>query len=179
MPHRVGERRFLAEEDIAGEIVPLLKGVAQKILALAVDVHLPGGIDRHDVSDKVEIAERDARLHRIDGDAAVGAQHVVHVQLPDALFRLLLELLGRGREVGILIAEQLVGDLPRQQHAHVGGEVDLTADEVHAHARADGRNVVCAERFDDEFQRLQHVLARHIDLGMLAADIVGDFPCVL
>ena len=127
MPHRVGERRFLAEENIAGEIVPLLKGVTQEILALAVDVHLHGRVDRHDVSDKAEIAERNARLHRIDGDAAVGAQHVVHVQLPDALFRLLLKLHGRGREVGIFIAEQLVGDLSRQQNAHIGGEMDLTA----------------------------------------------------
>ena len=72
-------------------------------------------------------------------------QHVVHIQLVHALFGLLLEGLGRGRKVRVFIAEQLVGNFARHEHAHVGLLVDGLAAQVHAHARADGGDVIGAE----------------------------------
>ena len=50
-------------------------------------------------------------LDAVGGDAAVGAEDIVHVQLPDALLALLLEGIGGGGVVGVLLAEQLIGDL--------------------------------------------------------------------
>lgn len=66
----------------------------------------------HDVLHEIEVAEGHARLHAVDGDAAVRAQNVVHMQLAHALARLFPERLGGGREVGVFVPEQLVGDLP-------------------------------------------------------------------
>ena len=52
--------------------------------------------------------------------------------------------------------------------------VDLFADEVHAHGRADGRDVEGAEGGDDRLQRGEDLLARDVDLGVFAAYVVGD-----
>lgn len=135
MTHRIRKRRLLAHENVLRQPVPLCEGTAQKVLALAVAVELHFGVDAHDVPDEIEIAEGHARLHRMDADTAVRAQNVVHMQLAHALLRLLLKRCGRGCEVGIFVAEQLVGDLPRQQHADVRGAVDGAADNTRLNVR--------------------------------------------
>ena len=94
------------------------------------------------------------------------------MKLADALFGLLLELLRRGRKVGVLIAKQLVGNFARQNHAQIGVFVDPLAKKIHAHARADGRNIIRAQHPDDLFEAVQHLLLCHIDLGVLASDVV-------
>ena len=171
MADRIGERSLFAVENVVRQIVAL-KRVAEQILALAVFVELPLGVDGHDVFDKVEVAERDSGLERVDTDAAVGAEHVVHVKLADAFFGLLLEFFGRGRKVGVFITEQLVGNFARQNHAQIGVFVDPLAKKIHAHARADGRNIIRAQHPDDLFEAVQHLLLCHIDLGVLASDVV-------
>ena len=171
MADRIGERRLFAVENVVRQIVAL-KRVAEQILALAVFVEFQLRVDGHDVFDKVEVSERDSGLERVDADAAVGAEDIVHVKLADALFGLLLELLRRGREVGVLIAKQLVGNFARQNHAQVGVFVDPLAKKIHAHARADGRNIIRAQHPNDLFEAVQHLLLRHIDLGVLASDVV-------
>ena len=139
---------------------------------VAVDLEL--GINAHDVLDEIEVAERHARLDGVGADAAVGAEHIVHIQLIHALFCLLLEGLGRRGEVRVLIAEELVRNLARQEHAHVRLLMDSLAAQVHAHARADGRDIIRPEQGDDLLQRVEHLPARHGDLRVLGADIVGD-----
>ena len=57
--------------------------------------------------------------------------------------------------------------------------MDGLAAQVHTHARADGGDVVGAEHGNDLFERGEHLLARHDDLGVLGADEVGDFTGVL
>ena len=66
---------------------------------------------------------------------------------------LLLEGVGGGGEVGVLVAEQLVGNFAGQQHADVGLLVDGLAQQVHAHAGTDGGDVPGAQQPDDLFQR--------------------------
>ena len=175
----VGEGGLLPPEDILGQDAVGGERLAQQVLAHVVAVDLELGINAHDVLDEIEVAERHACLDGVDRDAAVGAEHVVHIQLVHALFRLLLEGLGRGREVRVLVAEELVGDLACHKHAHVGLLVDGLAAQVHAHARADGGDVVSAEHGNDLFERGEHLLARHDDLGVLGADEVGDLAGVL
>ena len=94
------------------------------------------------------------------------------MKLADALFGLLLEFFGRGRKVSVFITEQLVGNFTRQDYAQVGVFVDPLAKKVHAHARADGRNIIRAQHPDDLFQTIEHLLLRHIDLGVVASDVV-------
>ena len=94
------------------------------------------------------------------------------MKLADALFGLLLEFFGRGRKVGVFITEQLVGNFTRQDYAQVGVFVDPLAKKIHAHARADGRNIIRAEHPDDLFEAVQHLLLCHIDLGVVASDVV-------
>ena len=94
------------------------------------------------------------------------------MKLADALFGLLLEFFGGWRKIGVLVAEQLVGNFACQNHAQIGVFVNPLAKKIHAHARADGRNIIRAEHPDDLFQTIEHLLLRHIDLGVLASDVV-------
>ena len=63
--------------------------------------------------------------------------------------------------------------------------MDPLAKKVHAHARADGRNIIRAQHPDDLFQTIEHLLLRHIDLGVVASDVVRhllgifEVDCVL
>ena len=107
MADGVGKRGLLAVEDVMREIIALER-MTEQVFALAVDVHFLRRVDGEDIADEVEIPERDARLERVDGDAAVGAEHVIHVQLADTLFRFLLEFFGGRGKIGVFIAEQLI-----------------------------------------------------------------------
>ena len=100
------------------------------------------------------------------------------MQLPDALDGFLLEFLRGGGEVGVFVAEQLVADLAGQQDADVGLLVDGLADQIHAHAGADGGDVIGAQQLDHRLQRGAYLIRRHIHLGVVAADIVGHLPRV-
>ena len=101
------------------------------------------------------------------------------MQRSAALLGLLLEGLRGGREVRVLVAEELVGDLAGEDDADVGALVDGLADEVHADARADGRDVVGAEQQDHVVEGREHLLRGHRDLGVVAADVVGRLTGVL
>ena len=172
MADGIAEGGLLAPEDALGQPVAL-KRLAQQILALAVGVQLFGRVDAHDVTHKIQITERHAGLEAVHADGAVRAQHVVHIQLADALLALGLECGGGRRVVGVLVAEQLIGDLAGQQHADVGVLVDVLTDQIHAHRRADGSNIPGAEHGDDLFQRVQHDVAVDDDLGVVGVQVVG------
>ena len=90
--HGIGESRFFPIKDIVRKIIPF-KSMAQQVFSLAIDVHFLGGVNGEDIADKIQIAEGYAGLQRVNGDTAVSTQHIVHMQLPDPFFRLLLELL--------------------------------------------------------------------------------------
>ena len=172
MADGIAEGGLLAPEDALGQPVAL-KRLAQQILALAVGVQLFGRVDTHDVTHKIQITERHAGLEAVHADGAVRAQHVVHIQLADALLALGLECGGGRRVVGVLVAEQLIGDLAGQQHADVGVLVDVLTDQIDAHRRADGGNIPGAEHGDDLFQRVQHDVAVDDDLGVVGVQVVG------
>ena len=65
-----------------------LERVAQEVFAFFVLVELHLRINGHDVFDEIEVAERNAGFERVGGDAAIGAEHIVHMKLPHALLRL-------------------------------------------------------------------------------------------
>ena len=100
------------------------------------------------------------------------------MQLPQPLFCLLLERLGRGGEVGVFIAEELVGDLPREEDPDIRLFVDSFTQQVHAHAGPDGGDVVGAQHLDDPLQAGEHILPGDDDLGVVAADVVCRFSGV-
>ena len=175
MTHRVAEGRFFPIEDALRQPIPF-KGVAQEVFALAVYVHLFCGVDRHHIFHKGKVAKGDARFQRVYGNAAVGAQHIVHVDLADALFRFFLEFLRRRGKIRVLVAEQLVGNLAGQEHAHIGTLMDRLAAEVHAHAGTDGGNVIRPKVADERLKCCKHLFARHDDFRVVGVQILRDFP---
>ena len=170
--HSVGEGGLFAPQDLRRQPVALER-LAQQVFALAVAVQLLFGVDGHDVPHKVQITERHAGLDAVGGDAAVGAQDVVHIQLADALLAFLLECVCGGGVVGVLVAKQLVGDLAGQQHADVGLLVDGLAQQVHPHAGPDGGDVPGTQQTDDLFEAADDHIPVDDDLVMLAAQILG------
>lgn len=112
--HGVGEGGFLPPEDALGQEAVLLKGVAEQVFPHAVGVPLHLRVQGHDVFHEIQVAEGNPGLQGVDGDAAVRPEHVVHVKLIHPLLCLLLELLAAGGEVRVLVAEELVGNLPGQ-----------------------------------------------------------------
>ncbi len=62
---------------------------------------------------------------------------------------------------------------------HIRGFMNLLAEQVHAHAGPDRRDIPGSQNPDHFRQGIQNFLLRHRDLGMIAADVFGDFSCIL
>ena len=151
---------------------------AQQIFPFVVGVHFFRRINGHHIGGEVQVAEGHPGLHGVDADAAVRAEHIVHVQFFYPFHGFFLEFLrGRG-EIRIFITEQLIRDLSGQQDADVRRLVDRFAEQIHAHGGTDGGDVIGAERFDDFRQGFDHLLPGDEDFRVLAADIFCGFPGV-
>ena len=156
----------------------MLKGMAQQVFSHVVGVHLHGRINGHDIFYKVQVAEGHPGLQGVDGDAAVRPQDVVHINLVHPLFGLGLKAPGVGGEVGVFIAEELVADLPGEDHPDIRPLMDGLAAQVHAHAGPDGGDVPGAQQRDEPIQGIQHILPGHDDLRVVRADEGGGLPGV-
>ena len=179
MAYRIRKCRLLSPQYILREIIQPLKCVAEQVLALSISVELDFRVEAHHVFDKIQVPERDACFQRVDRDAAVSTEHVVHVNLPDPLGRFLLEGFRRGRKIRVLVAEQLVGNLPGENDPDIRGLVNSLADQIHAHACTDRRYIVGSEKLNKCFQSRYDLVRRHIDLRVVRADEIGDLPCIL
>ena len=91
---RVGKGRLLTPEDFVRQDPVLREGFPDQVLPHLMPVHLQLRINAHGIADKLQIPEGNPGLQRIDGNAPVRAKHVIYMQLPDALFRLLLKRRG-------------------------------------------------------------------------------------
>ena len=76
------------------------------------------------------------------GNAAIGTQDIVHIDLAYPLFRFLLEGQGVRGKIRIFVSEHLIRDLAGEQHAYIARLMNGPADQVHADARPDRRNIV-------------------------------------
>ena len=175
MADGVGESCLLPPEDIVGQDMIVRKCLAQQIFSHIIGVHFQFWADGHDVSDEIQIAERHSCFERVDRNAAVCAQDIVHIQFIDTLLRLLLERFGTGGKVCVLIAEQFIGNFAGHQDTHVRLLMDGLAAQVHAHTGADGRDVIRSEQSDNLFKGIQHLLPRHGDRGVLRANEISGF----
>ena len=175
----VGEGGLLTHEDVLRQEMIGLKCVAKEILALMVVVQLLLRIDVHHVVDEVNVSERYACLEGVYADAAVRTKYIVHVQLVDTLLGFLLEFLGARCEIGVLVAEELIGDLAGQEYTDVRLLVDRLAAEIHADGSTDGGDIIGSEGGDDLPKGGQDILTGHDDLVMVCADVVGDLTCIL
>ena len=178
MAHGIGEGRLFPPEDGIGQIVQAFEGVAEEIFALAPAVYLEGRIQGHHVGNEIQIPEGDSGLQRVDRNAAVRPEYVVHVELPDSLFGFCLEGFRRGSEIRIFVAEDLIRDLPGQKDPDVCLFMNGSADQIHAHGSPDGGDVIGAQKLNDPVQRGEDLLRSHIDLRMIGAYIVGRLPGV-
>ena len=178
MAYCIGESSLFAPQNLIRKVTKAFKGMTEQIFTLSVFVQLHFRIKRHDVFHKIKITEGDSCFQRVDRDAAVSAKHIIHMQLADTLLRLLLKRLGRRRKIRIFVAEQLVGYFAGEKNPDIGLLMDCLADQVHAHACADGRYVKGAEDLNESVQGGNDLIGRHVDLRMVAADIVGNLLCV-
>ena len=178
MTDSIRECGLLAIQDIVREVVAL-EALPEKPLAHARLVELHLGVDAHNVSDESEVAERDSRLEAVAGNAPVGPQHVIHIKLADPLDGLLLESLCRRRIVRILVSEEFIGNLAREQHLDVGLLTDVLADKIHADGGADGGDVERLSEIYEVRERVENVILGKKDLGMAASDEIRHAPRVL
>ena len=172
MTHGVREGGLFPIKNVMGQVIAFER-MAEQVFALAVDVHLLGRVDGHDVFHEVQVTEGHASFQGVDGDAAVGTEDIVHMQLPNTLLGFRLEGFRGGGKVGVLVSEQLIGDLTGEQNPNVGGLVDGLADQVHPHTGTDGSDVIGAQQLHHVLQSGQDVLLGDDDLGVVAADVVG------
>ena len=100
------------------------------------------------------------------------------MELPHPLFRFFLEGLGRGGEVRVLVAEELVGNLPGEEHPDVRVLVNGLAHQIHADAGPDGGDVVGAQQGHHPGQGLEHVLPGDHHLVVVGPDKFRRFPGV-
>ena len=175
----IGECGLLAHQNIVRNESILLKGMAEKIFADAVLVEFFLRVDVHYIIDKVKVAERDSGFQGVHGDAAVRAENIVHVELTDALLGFLLEFRGIRSKVGVLVAEQLIGNLSGEKNADVGVLVNPFADEIHTDRCADRGDVIGAESFDDVSERCDDFISCHDDFMMVRVNVIGNLTCVL
>ena len=137
------------------------------------------GVDGHDIADEVQVSEGHPGLQRVDADAPVRPEHVVHIKLIHPLFGLRLEGGGGGSEVGVLIAEELIRDLAGEQDPDVRGLVDGPAHQVHADAGPDGGDVIGAQGGHHLRQRLNHIVPGDDDLRVVGAQVIRHLTGVL
>ena len=109
----------------------------------------------------------------MNGDAAVGAQHIVHMQFPDTLLRFSLEAFGVGRKVCIFIAEQLIRDLAGKNDLDVCMFMNPFADQIHTDRGPDSCDIPGSKCGDHRFESVQHILFCHDDFMMVAVDVVS------
>ena len=175
----IGKCCFLAHQNVLRQVTQALERMAQQVFSFVVDIHLFLRRDPHYVGYEIQIAERNAGLHRVDRNATVGAKHVVHVQLAKSLLCFQLELFSVRSEVRVLVTEDLIGDLAGQEHPDIRGLANAFADQVHSHARPDRRDIEGTQGRDDLAERSQHDVLIDDDLVMVAADEVGHLFRVL
>ena len=174
MPNRVGESGLFPPEDFIGEIAQTLKGMAEQVFALSVYVAFHGGIDGHNVVHKIQIAEGDSGLQRIDTDTAVRPKHIVHMQFPQPLPGFLLEGLGGGGKIGVLVAEQLIGNLSGEEDPDRRGFVDGLANQIHSDAGPNGGDIEGSQQFHNRLQCVEYIFLGDYDLRVNTVDIIGD-----
>ena len=179
MSDRIGKCCFLTHQDVLRQVTQAFERMTQEVFPFVVDVHLLFRRDAHHIGYEIQIAEGNSCFHRVDRYAAVGAKYIVHVQFPQPLLGFLLELFRIRCEVGVLVTEDLIGDLTGQQHPDVRRLTDRLTDQVHTHARADRRDIEGTQRRDDFPQRSQHDVLVDDDLVMVASDVVSHFLRVL
>ena len=167
----VGKCSLLSPEDGIWQKPVFLKSLSQQIFTHAVSVDFQSRVDRHDIFYKFQIPEGYTSLQRVDGDASVSPQNIIHIDFINPLFCLLLECLGRRCKIGILIAEQLVADLACHKHTNVCLLMDGFAAQIHSHACPDSCDIIGAQHGNDLFQGIQYLLAGHINFRVLCTDI--------
>ena len=170
----IGEGSLLTHQNGFGNQLILFKSMADQIFADAVLVELLFRIDVHDIVHKIQIAEGNPGLQRVDRDAAVCAEHVVNIDFTDPLLGFLLEGVCARGKIGIFVAKQLVGNFTGQDDADVGVLVNPLADKIHADGSADGGDVKGSECGDNRLQSIDHIVACDDDLVMIGVNVLRN-----
>ena len=141
MSHRIGESGFFPPEDIIRQIAKTFKSMAQQVLALTILIQLHFRIDGHNVFHEVQVAKGNSGFQRVEADAAVSPENIVHMKFLDPLLCFFLESIRRGGKIRIFISEQLVRNLTGKKNADIRVFVNVLAYQIHADAGANGGNI--------------------------------------
>ena len=95
------------------------------------------------------------------------------MKLSDTFLGFLLELLGTGSEIGVLISEQLIRYLAGKQYSYICGLMYSFTYKVHTHTCSDGRDIIGTKDVYYFLQRIYNLFGCHKYFGMIASDIVS------
>ena len=153
--------------------------MAKQILTLVILIQLPFGVNCHNILHKVQIAKGHSGFQRIDTDAAVSPEHIVHMQLADPLLCFKLERFGRRRKICVFIAEQLIGDLAGKEHPDIGVFMDVLTDQIHTDAGPYGGNIKGSQQLYNGFQSGKYIFPGDDDLSVITSNVIRHLLCVL
>ena len=144
MPYRIGKRRLFPPQNGLRDQRIVFKRLAEQVFSLPIAIHFSLRIDRHTIVYKIKIPKRNPGLQRMDADTPIRAQHIVHMNFPDPFFSFPLKFLRIRRKIGIFIAKNFIGNLPRQDHPDIRLFVNDLAHQIHADRGPDRGNIVGA-----------------------------------
>ena len=85
VPYRIGEGGFFTHQDTVRDQMILSECIAKQEFSDSIGIHFTGGIDMHDVIDKVKISKGNPGLQGVDGELAAGPQYNVSRMIVNSL----------------------------------------------------------------------------------------------
>ena len=150
------------------------EGFTDQIFTHVMGIHFQLGINAHRIPYELQVTEGNPRFKTVDRNAPVSTQYIINVQFPNPFFSLFLKCGGRRRKVRILIAEQLIGDFTCKQYPDICMLMNPFAYKIHTDGCANGGYIPGPEKFHNSRESRNNILFRDYDLGVVAADIVGN-----
>ena len=170
--YAIAELLLLAPGNLGGEHRG--KGLAHNLLLHGrARTHLSLGVGAHGYIEELLVEEGHTTLNTPGGEALIGAQTVVHIQLAEFANGLFVEVLGGRRLVEVEVAaEDLVGTLATEHHLDTHG-LDDAGQQIHGGRGADGGDIVSLDEVDDIADGIEALLDGIVDFVMDGTDMIG------
>ena len=151
-----------------------LKCLSYQVFPNTGEVHLLFRGYAHDIFYEIQVTKGNPGFQPVGGNASVGSQHVVHVDLLKPFFCFLLESSWAWSKICVLVSEDLITDLSGHQYLDVGVFGNPFADQEHAHGGPDGGDIIGLYIIYQGAQRIEDVLFGKKHLGMIGSKMIRN-----